>query len=295
MLTNPETRPATDWKPSSTNLILLGVAVLVLTALVFVAGLATQTGEAGAKSERRITLGASTKNLEPNCGTDFSRDCTVEGKVTAYQIRRSDSPKPQPFTVPWAGKIVSWSITLSRPTKRAIRDGGVTRPAQSPFFNELFGDPAKAGISVLRRVNQKKKGSPYWKMVRHSPVEVLNPYFGTTVRFVLEKPLNVIPKQVVALTIPTWAPALWKPAACNFNAISGVKDPGACRVAETNYTWRGSRAVGKCRLGTNPDTGQPNEALEKTAPQQKVGSVRRYGCFYGSNALLYTATIVGEN
>ena len=66
-------------------------------------------------------------------------------------------------------------------------------------------------------------------------------------------------------------------------------------MAETNYTWRASRAVGKCRLGTDADTGEPNEALEKTRPQQKIDSVRRYGCFYGSNALLYTATIVGQN
>lgn len=273
--------------------LLIG-AVLLLAASVFSAGLVASTGDADAQSDRRITLGTATRNLEPNCGTDFSRDCTVEGKVTAYQMKRSDSSKPQPFLVPWEGKIVTWSISLSRPTKREIDDGGVKRPAQSPFFNDLFGDPASAGISVLKRVKKSKKGPPFWKMVRQSPVEVLNPYFGTTVNFILEKPLNVIAGQMVALTIPTWAPALWKPAACNFDAISGVRDPGACRVAETNYTWRGSRAVGQCRLGTKSD-GQPNEALEKTSPQRKVGSIRRYGCFYGSNALLYTATIVGEN
>lgn len=295
MLTRSTIGPVTGERPSKAGLALLAVAALVLTAIVFLAGLATRTGEAGAKSDRRITLGAATQNLKPNCGTDFSRDCTVEGKVTAYQVKRTDSPKPQPFTVPWSGKIISWSISLARPTTREIRDDGVTRPAQSPFFNQLFGNPAKARIAVLRRVNKNKKGAPYWKMVRQSPVQILNPYFGTTVRFALEKPLNVIPKQVVALTIPTWAPALWKPASCNFNAITGVADPGACRVAETNYTWRGSRAVGKCRLGTDPDTGEPNEALEKTRPQQGVDSVRRYGCFYGSNALLYSATIVGKN
>jgi hypothetical protein len=292
MLMNSKNRVAAH--PAS-RLPLLIAAILLMAACVFSAAFATRANDADAKSERRITLGSGTKNLKPNCGRDFTRDCTVEGKVTAYQLKRTDSSKPQPYVVPWAGKIVSWSISLARPTKNEIVDDGVTRPAQSPFFNELFGSPATAGISVLRRVNKNKKGAPYWRMVRHSPVQILNPYFGTTVRFVLEKPLNVIPKQIVALTIPTWAPALWKPAVCNFDAITGVKDPGACRVAENNYTWRGSRAVGKCRLGTDPDTGEPNEALEKTRPQQKVDSIRRYGCFYGSNALLYTATIVGKN
>ena len=36
------------------------------------------------------------------------------------------------------------------------------------------------------------------------------------------------------------------------------------------------------------------EQLEKTRPQTGVDSIRRYGCYYGANALLYSALIVGK-
>ena len=40
--------------------------------------------------------------------------------------------------------------------------------------------------------------------------------------------------------------------------------------------------------------GGPNEQLQKTAPQTHLDSVRRYGCYYGGNVLLYSAIIVGR-
>jgi hypothetical protein len=130
-------------------------------------------------------------------------------------------------------------------------------------------------------------------MVRQSPVQILNSYFGRTAHFTLSRPLNVIRNQMVALTIPTWAPAIWQPRACAFNQVTGVVDPDACAKAGRDYTWRASRASDKCTIDA-PD-GVPNEALEKTAPQQKVGSIRRYGCYYGENVLLYTATVIGRS
>ncbi len=131
-------------------------------------------------------------------------------------------------------------------------------------------------------------------MVRQSPVQILNPYFGRTINFALTRPLNVVRNQMVALTIPTWAPAIWKPRACSFSEFSGVINPDACARAEKDYTWRASRAKSKCVLGTKDD-GKPNLALQKTNPQQRVGSDRGYGCYYGSNVLLYTATVIGRN
>ncbi len=268
--------------------------VLALLAVLGVFSLAAAIPDAGAAT-KRIVLGKASNNLEPNCGKDFSRDCIVEGKVTGYQVFRKGSDRKNSFRVPFNGKLVSWSISLSRPTKGVINKGGTDQPAQLPFFNDLFGSPASARVAVLRQVDKNSEGPPKWKMVRQSPVQILNPYFGRTVHFALSRPLNVIRKQVIALTIPTWAPAVWKPRSCSFNPISGVQDPDACARAEKDYTWRGGRAKDKCSLGIDPDTGEPNEALAKTGPQQKVDSERRYGCYYGSNVLLYTATVIGKN
>lgn len=267
------------------------LALLLAVALIVPSLLAVPAADAA--PVKRIVLGQATNRLEPNCGSNFTRDCIVEGKVTGYQVFRKGSARKRGYVVPWSGQIVSWSISLSRPTRRNITKDGTEHLAQSPFFNDIFGSPASARIAVLRQVNKKEKGSPTWRMVRQSPVQILNPYFGRTVHFALEKPLNVVQNQMVALTIPTWAPAIWKPRACSFNAISGVQDPDACERAGREYTWRASRASTKCEIAA--PGGEPNDALQKTSPQQRVNSDRRYGCYYGENVLLYTATVVGKN
>lgn len=288
---NPSLTVSKHSLPARARAFTLGALLCLIAAF----SLSAAVPEAGAVKTKRVVLGKSTKKLEPNCGKNFSRDCIVEGKVTGYQVFRKGTERKNTFRVPFKGKIVSWSISLSRPTKRVISKSGTDHPAQLPFFNDLFGSPASARIAVLRQVDKKSSGPPKWKMVRQSPVQILNPYFGKTVHFSLARPLNVVKKQVVALTIPTWAPAVFKPRSCSFNPVSGVQNPDACSRAEKDYTWRASRAKDKCKLGIDPDTGEPNQALAKTGPQQKVDSERRYGCYYGSNVLLYTATIVGRN
>ncbi len=126
----------------------LAFLALLLALATFVVLLASAPGADAAT--KRITLGEATNRLKPNCGRDFTRDCIVEGKVTGYQVFRKGSPRKRGYIVPWSGKIVSWSISLSRPTGRVVRQGGTDHPAQLPFFNDLFGSPASARIAVLR-------------------------------------------------------------------------------------------------------------------------------------------------
>ena len=264
----------------------------ILTLLIALAALLTVAfaPHAEAKSSKRIELGARNVNtLKPNCGRDFSRDCAFEGKVTAFQSLSARYPGRN-FVVPFKGKLVAWSISLSNPTRVEVDGNG----AQLPFANAIFGSPSRAGISILRQVEKRKKGGPRFKLVRRSPVQVLNPYFGTKVTFALDVPLNVFEGNVVALTVPTWVPALWKPRACNDTSV-GKLDPGRCEQAEKKYTWRGSRVMrgepATCALKNVPEV---NEQLEKTRPQTGIDSVRRYGCYYGGNVLLYSALIVGR-
>ena len=269
-------------------------AARILTLLIAAAALLTAAfaPRAEAASTQRVELGArNIDSLKPNCGRDFSRDCAFEGKVTAFQSLSAKYPGRN-FVVPFNGKLVSWSISLSNPTRTEIDGHG----AQLPFANMIFGAPAQAGIAILRQVEKKKKGGPRYKLVRRSPVQILNPYFGRKVTFALNVPLNVYEGNIVALTIPTWAPALWKPRACNFvPEFADVLDPERCAEAGKKYTWRGSRVMrgepATCALENNPEI---NEQLEKTRHQTGIDSIRRYGCYYGGNVLLYSATIVGR-
>ena len=52
------------------------------------------------------------------------------------------------------------------------------------------------------------------------------------------------------------------------------------------------RGEDECTLKNSSDG--PNEALEKTRPQTGIDSIRKYGCYYGANTLLYSALIVGK-
>lgn len=294
-LTFPSSRPG----GSSTAKVLSGRSygsLLAATMLLLVTALLLVSARpAEAASVRRVDLGAQNlERLTPNCGRNFSRDCIAEGKGTFFQAK-SKGITGRTFEVPWAGKLVSWSISLANVTRRTVTVGGEEYGAQQPFFDNVFGAPSTARVAVLRRVEKNAKGAPKFKMVRQSPVQTLNPYFGTTVTFALEKPLNVIKGQIIALTIPTWAPALWRPRACN-EMPGSVLDPDRCEALLSQYSARASRTPrgeDKCKLGIDRTTNEPNEALAKSRPQTGVNSVRRYGCYYGPQVMLYSATVVG--
>jgi hypothetical protein len=103
-------------------------------------------------------------------------------------------------------------------------------------------------------------------LVRQSPIQVLNNYFGSKVVFALEHPLTVLRGQVVALTVPTWAPMF------------------AVGISSEN-TWRGSRKPDHCASRSDIQGGHP---------QQGVGKTKTYGCYYSKARMLYTATLVKQ-
>jgi len=180
----------------------------------------------------------------------------VEGRISGFQVMAEGVSNP--FEVPFDGKIVSWSITLSRPSRTQTK----TTEDEVSFFNDFLGKPSQARIGVLRPVEDSSP--PKFVLARQSPLQVLNPYFGSKVIFALEHPLTVLRGQQVALTVPTWAPMF----------AFGLSDEN---------TWRGSRQEKHC--------SQPAD-LQNGHPQQGVGKTKTYGCYYAEARLLYTATVV---
>jgi hypothetical protein len=248
---------AGEKRPGTTRALAAVVLACVLTALVAVAW----PGAAGSAPARVVVLGRTDSTPPPSCPGKIVNDvevvpCRVEGHVTGYQAIAGGVPRP--YEVPFDGKIVAWSITLSRPSRT---DSGKTTD-EVGFFNEFLGKPSRARIGVLRPVGKSRP--PRLRLVRQSPLQTLNRYFGSTVIFALDHPLSVVKGQVVALTIPTWAPMF------------------AFNVADDN-TWRGSRQPKKCSSKNDIQSGHP---------QQGVGKVKTYGCYYSNARLLYTATLV---
>src|SRR4029077_19315168 len=152
----------------------------------------------------------------------------------------------------------AWSITLAKPSTKETKE----TTDEVSFFNDFLGTPSEARIGVLRLI--EGTNPPKYKLVRQSPVEVLNPYFGSTPVFALDHPLTVLQGQIVALTVPTWAPMF------------------AFTVSAEN-TWRGSRLPEHC---------SSKEDIQNGLPQQGVSKTKTYGCYYSNARLLYTATLV---
>ncbi|HEX5983504.1 MAG TPA: hypothetical protein VFY69_04790 [Solirubrobacterales bacterium] len=236
---------------------LLAGAGCLLAALVAIAW----PGAAGSAPLRVVTLGKTGETPPASCpgkivnGVEVT-PCRVEGHVTGFQAIADGVPRP--FEAPFEGKIVAWSITLAKPSTTETK----TTTDEVGFFNDFLGAPSRARIGILRPVEGSKP--PRYKLVRQSPLETLNPYFGSTPVFALDHPLTVLKGQIVALTIPTWAPMF------------------AFNVSADN-TWRGSRLPEQC---------SSREDIQNGNPQQGVGKIKTYGCYYSNARLLYTATLV---
>ena len=182
--------------------------------------------------------------------------CRVEGHVTGFQSIADGIARP--YEVPYDGKIVAWSITLAKPSTKET----ATTTNEVGFFDEFLGEPSEARIGILKPI--EGTNPPQYTLVRQSPLQVLNTYFGTTPVFALKHPLSILQGQVVALTVPTWAPMF------------------AFNVSSEN-TWRGSRLPEHC---------SSKEDIQNEHPQQGVGKTKTYGCYYSNARLLYTATLV---
>lgn len=243
----PVSRESSVAVPSKQRALLRAGLAAAVSALALCAALVLGAGGAGAAAAPRVTvvLGETPNTPDPSCPEN---PCRGIASVTGFQVSNDNGNLP--FRVPFDGTVTSWSMVLSQPTD-----------SQRAFFNNTFGRPPQAHLAILARVPHSSP--PRYRLRRQSAIRVLSPYLGRTVKFRLGKPLRVLRGNIVALSVPTWAPAF------SFNLSA-------------RNVWLASRQSGQCG---------PNGSL-KGRPQQKDGSVRAYGCRYGTARLLYTATVV---
>ncbi len=206
--------------------------MLAATTLVALA-----PASAGAKI---IEIGQTAQPTPPSCP---SNPCQAVSRTTGYQAKVG--AKRQVMAAPADGKIVAWTIRLGSPGK-----------AQINYFNDNFGGAATAGITVLKPGKKLRH-----KVNGHSPLQRLQPYFGTTVQFPLDRTLTVRKGYLVALTVPSWAPAL----------ALGM---------DTGTLWRASRLTSAC------------DAPGKQSAQLGLGNQVPYRCLYRTARLTYSVTMI---
>lgn len=187
-------------------------------------------------------LPATTPPTAPSCP---SPECLAVSRTTGFQVKVESTHSP--MGVPRAGVIVAWTITLGKPNAEQIK-----------YFNANEGGPASAGIAILQPLRKPALG---YELVSQSPLVQLQPYFGLTAQFPLASTLPVKKGDVVALTVPSWAPAL------------------AVHLGHAT-SWRSSRQKGQCST-----TGSQTD-------QVTTGSTVQYYCLYQTAQLTYSATLI---
>jgi hypothetical protein len=205
----------------------------ICLSLALPAGSLAQLSEVGVIPE---TMPPST----PSCPTS----CLAVTRTTGFQVKVGSTRSL--VTVPRAGTIVAWTVTLGKPNATQVK-----------FFNTNEGGTASAAIAVL--APQPKPNLSY-KLVAQSPLVQLTPYFGKTAQFPLASTIQVKKGDVIALTVPTWAPAL--------------------ALGFTNETsWRASRLRSQC-------------SSTSAQSAQQTGTNVQYYCLYRQARLTYSATLI---
>jgi hypothetical protein len=197
------------------------VAAVLAASLALLVALGASAGASGTGSARvTVVLGQTATTPDPSCPES---PCQAVGSVTGFQV--SNGQTSLPFRVTRAGKVISWTLTLSQPTN-----------TQRSFFNGFFGTPPEARLAILRRV--AGTNPPRYTLRRQGAIHVLSPFLGQTVKFGAS--LRVAKGEIVGLTIPTWAPAF------------------AEQLPAAN-SWRASRLPGKCTNPTDVRQGEPQQ------------------------------------
>jgi hypothetical protein len=195
-----------------------------------------------AASAKLTEIGDAQPAATPACPT---KPCYALTETTGYQAKIGT--KRGTPVIPANGRLVAWSITLGKPTKKQIK-----------FFNDNLGGASTAQITILRPGKKLR-----YRAVAQGDAQKLAPYFGTTAQFALNRSIPVKKGYVVALTTPTWVPAL------------AVNLP-------TDTSWRASRAKGTC-----------DETSKQTA-QTSPNSLAQYYCLYRGARLTYSATFIPD-
>jgi hypothetical protein len=174
-----------------------------------------------------------------------AKPCYALTRTTGYQAKIGTQRGTH--VIPGNGRIVAWSITLGKPGK-----------TQTKFFDDNLGGAATAQITILKPGTKLN-----YRVVGQGDAQKLAPYFGTTAQFALTRSIPVKKGWVVALTTPTWVPAL------------AVNLP-------TDTSWRASRPKGAC------------DATSKQTALTGASDLAQFYCLYRGARLTYSATLVPD-
>jgi hypothetical protein len=246
--------------------------VALFAGVAFLSGPGNQAGAADgavsadgavAASGKAVYLGRPSAKRIPLCPQRCSAVAIVSG------IQAKAGGKPNAYRVPFVGKITRWRIKLGDPG-----------PKQVAYFKSHFGAEPQAAIGILSK--REAGGKIVYKLRRRTQMKNLTAFFGRTATFNLPRPVNVNKGDFVSLIVPTWAPALSTPPACQ--VTNGVmRNEGVCNTFNLNNSWVASRTRKQC---FNSDGSLKRINMRTSQAQVKVNTLQTYGCRF-NGALTY--------
>jgi hypothetical protein len=184
---------------------------------------------------------------EPFPAASCPENCQAIAQVSGYNAEIGKSKNT--FRINRPGRVVAFTMRLGEPNADQLN-----------YFKTTFGATSQARVSILKPAKTKQRH----RLLQQSELFKLEPYFGTTATFALKRSIPVLKGNVIAVTVPTWAPAF------------------AHGLASDN-AWRSSHHDEDCTSATPP-----------AAAQMSVNSLRIYGCLYKTARLLYSVHFVRD-
>jgi hypothetical protein len=182
---------------------------------------------------------------EPFQAASCPENCQAIAQVSGYNVEIGKSRNT--FRINRPGRVVALTLRLGEPNADQLN-----------YFKTTFGATSQARVSILKPARTKQRH----RLLQQSELFNLEPYFGTTPTFALRRSLPVQRGNVIALTVPTWAPAF----------AHGLSE---------DFAWRSSHHDEDCTAQMPPP-----------AAQMRINSLRIYDCLYQTARLLYSVTYV---
>jgi len=227
----------------------------VVTAVV--AALAAAALAPALASATEIQVGVTASPLiSPTCPAGVSaNDCTIVlTQVTAFETLRDSVADPTLITQ--SGVISSFSVGLAGTA--TITSSDIT------YLDKTYGGVPEVQLTVLQPVG--KTALPSYRVAGQSPVYEVQSQLGQVAEIPLITPLPVVRGEILALTVPTWAPVL------SFD------------LSTTAFSYSQSRKQ------TTTSTGSScNTSAGANLAQQTVGELSYYSCNYLGTRVEYSA------
>ena len=182
---------------------------------------------------------------EPFPAASCPENCQAVAQVSGYNAEIGKSKNT--FRINRPGRVVAFTMRLGQPNADQLN-----------YFKTTFGPVSQARVSILKPAKTQQRH----RLLAQSELFNLEPYFGSTPTFALSRSLPVLKGNIIAVTVPTWAPAF----------AHGLANDNA---------WRSSHHDDACTAATPPP-----------AAQMSLNSLRIYGCFYRTARLLYSVHFV---